>query len=67
MSLYESIVEDTALGWFEELGYVVVHEPQMAPGELARSGIRLARWHWWGACAEAIRRSNPAIPHALLQ
>lgn len=30
----ESIVEDAALTWFEELGYAIVHEPHLAPGEL---------------------------------
>ena len=35
MSLNESIVEDAALTWFGELGYAVVHGPQLAPGEPA--------------------------------
>ena len=33
MSRHESIVEDTALTWFGELGYAVGHGPQTAPGE----------------------------------
>ena len=35
MSLNESIVEDAALEWFGELGYVVGHGPHLAPGEHA--------------------------------
>ena len=35
MSLNESIIEGTALTWFEELGYAVGHGPQLAPGEPA--------------------------------
>jgi type I restriction enzyme R subunit len=29
----ESIVEDAALGWLEELGYAVLHGPDIAAGE----------------------------------
>ena len=32
MSLNESIVEDAALTWIEELGYAVGHGPNLAPG-----------------------------------
>jgi type I restriction enzyme, R subunit len=35
LSLSESIVEDTALTWFRELGYAVGHGPQIAPAEPA--------------------------------
>jgi type I restriction enzyme R subunit len=41
MSLTESIVEDAALTWFGELGYAVVHGPQMAPGEPAAERMNL--------------------------
>jgi len=33
MNLNESIVEEAALGWFQELGYAVLPGPQLAPGE----------------------------------
>ena len=39
MSLNESIVEDAALEWFEELGYAVGHGPQLAPGEYAEGTL----------------------------
>lgn len=35
MSLNNSIVEDAALEWFGELGYVIGHGPHIAPGETA--------------------------------
>ena len=35
MALTESIVEDAALTWFEELGCAFGHGPQMAPGQSA--------------------------------
>ena len=31
--LTESIVEEAALGWFQELGYAVLSGPPLAPGE----------------------------------
>ena len=38
MTFNEFHVEDVALEWFEELGYVVGHGSQFAPGEPAISG-----------------------------
>jgi type I restriction enzyme R subunit len=35
MILSEAIVEEAALGWFQELGYTVLPGPQLAPGEPA--------------------------------
>jgi len=34
MSLNESVVEGAALGWLESLGYAVLHDPDIASGEL---------------------------------
>jgi type I restriction enzyme R subunit len=31
--LSESMVEEVALGWFQELGYAVLPGSQLAPGE----------------------------------
>jgi len=33
-TITESTVEEAALAWFEELGYAIVHGPDLAPGEL---------------------------------
>jgi len=35
MSITESMVEEAALGWFQELGYAVGPVPQLAPGKTA--------------------------------
>ena len=32
-SFTESVVEDAALEWFGELGYSILHGPEIAPGE----------------------------------
>lgn len=29
----EAVVEEAALDWFRELGYQVIHGPEIAPGE----------------------------------
>jgi type I restriction enzyme R subunit len=33
-SFTESVVEDAALAWLEDLGYTVKHGPEIVPGEL---------------------------------
>jgi type I restriction enzyme R subunit len=58
----ESIVEDAALGWFGELGYVVGHGPHLAPGEPAAERDSFGEVVLVGRLREAIRRLNPAIP-----
>lgn len=58
----ESIVEDAALNWFGELGYVVAHGPHMAPGEPAAERDSFGEVVLVGRLRTAIRRLNPAIP-----
>ena len=62
MSLNESIVEDAALEWFEELGYAVGHGPHLAPGEPAAERESFSEVVLVGRLREAIRRLNPVIP-----
>ncbi|MCX6858424.1 MAG: type I restriction endonuclease subunit R [Verrucomicrobia bacterium] len=62
MSLNESIVEDAALEWFEELGYAVGHGPHLAPGEPAAERESFSEVVLVGRLREAIRRLNPSIP-----
>ena len=62
MTLTESIVEDAALEWFGELGSVVGHGPQLAPGEPAAERDSFGEVVLVGHLREAIRRMNPAIP-----
>ena len=64
MTLNESHVEEAALEWFGELGYAVVHGPQLAPGEPAAERDSLGEVVLVGRLREAIRRLNPAIPHS---
>jgi len=62
MSLNESIVQDTALTWFGELGYAVGHGPHIAPGEPAAERDSFGEVVLTGRLRQAIRRLNPAIP-----
>lgn len=62
MSLNESIVEDAALEWFEELGYAVGHGPHLAPGEATAERDSFSEVVLVGRLREAIRRLNFSIP-----
>lgn len=41
----ESVVEDAALAWLESLGYVVLHGPDIAAGEIV-AGQSMGRCAW---------------------
>ena len=58
----ESVVEEAALEWFGELGYLVGHGPEMAPGEPAAERDSFADVVLVARLRAAIRRLNPAIP-----
>jgi type I restriction enzyme R subunit len=60
--LSESMVEEAALGWFQELGYAVLPGPQLAPGEPAAERESFSDVVLVGRLREAIRQFNPAIP-----
>ena len=62
MTLTESMVEEAALGWFQELGYAVLPGPQLAPGEPAAERESFSDVVLVGRLREAIRQLNPAIP-----
>lgn len=36
-----SVIEDTALTWFGELGYAIGHRQRIASGELPKDGISI--------------------------
>lgn len=61
MTFTESIVEDAALAWFEELGYAVAPGPHLAPGEPATERVSFSDVVLLGRLRQAIRRLNPAI------
>ena len=60
----ESIVEDAALAWLEELGYVVVHGPDIAFGEPAaeRNNPSYRDTILETRVREALVRLNRALP-----
>ncbi|MCG3195736.1 MAG: hypothetical protein GHCLOJNM_00203 [bacterium] len=65
--LTESTVEEAALSWFCELGYVAVHGQEIAPGEVhaERTGfgdVVLNNRLWI-----ALGRLNPQVPNAALE
>ncbi len=62
MTLNEALIEEAALGWFQELGYVVLPGPQLAPGEPAAERESFSDVVLVGRLREAIRQLNPAIP-----
>lgn len=62
MSLTESIVEDSALTWFGELGYAVAHAPHLAPGEMATERESFADVVLVARLRDALTRLNPSIP-----
>ena len=56
----EPIVEDAALEWFGELGYVVGHGPQLAPGEPAAERDSFSKVVLVGRLREAVWRLSSA-------
>ena len=62
MTLTESMVEEAALGWFQELGYAVLPGPQLAPGEPTAERETFSDVVLVSRLREAIRQLNPAIP-----
>jgi len=62
MSLNESIVEAAAQGWFQELGYALVHGPYIAPNEASSERDSFNEVVLIGRLREAIRRLNREMP-----
>jgi type I restriction enzyme, R subunit len=62
MNLNESIVEESALTWFSELEYTVVHAPHLAPGGISAERSSFTDAVLAGRFRDAIARLNPAIP-----
>ncbi|MBU6176088.1 MAG: DEAD/DEAH box helicase, partial [Planctomycetes bacterium] len=62
MPLNESIVEDAALTWFGELGYSVLHGPQLAPGESSTERHSFGEVVLAGRLRDALQRLNPNVP-----
>ncbi len=60
--LNESIVEEAALDWLNELGYAIGHGPHLAPGEPAAERDSFGDVVLVGRLREAIHRLNPKVP-----
>ncbi len=61
-SFNESTVEDATLAWFSELGYAVMHGPELAPGEPATERNSFSDVILVGRLRAASARLNPHIP-----
>src|SRR5437016_5396504 len=62
----ESAVEEAALTWFEDLGYTVLHGPDIAPGEPAAERAAYNEVVLQDRLRTAIARINPTIPSETL-
>jgi len=58
----ESVVEEAALSWLDNLGYAVVSGPDLAPGELFAERADYGQVVLVERLRQAIERLNPAIP-----
>ena len=58
----ESVVEDAALEWFVELGYRVIHGPDIAPGEPGAERGSYEQVVLEGRLREALATLNPGVP-----
>jgi type I restriction enzyme, R subunit len=63
----ESTVEDAALSWFGELGYKVVHGPEIAPGELFAERQSYADVVLVKRLRDVLTRINPDIPQDAIE
>src|ERR1700675_4840065 len=61
-TIAESTVEEASLSWFEDLGYAVVHGPDIAPGELFAEREGYGDVVLVKRLREALQRINPDIP-----
>ena len=63
----ESIVEEAALSWFEELGYTVVYGAHIAPGEPSAERSNYSEVILANRFRAALARINPRIPTSALE
>ncbi|MFM7392980.1 MAG: type I restriction endonuclease, partial [Cyanobium sp.] len=62
MTLTEALIEEAALGWFQELGYAVLTGPRVAPGETSAERQTFGDVVLVERLRAAIRQLNTAIP-----
>lgn len=63
----ENVVEQAALEYFAELGYLRVHGPDIAPGEPGSERSSYEDLILWGRLRDALRRINPGTDAALIE
>jgi type I restriction enzyme R subunit len=61
-SFTESVVEEAALGWFRELGYMVVAGPDMAPETGSKARASYGEVSFPALLHTALSRLNPELP-----
>ena len=66
-SITESVVEEATRSWFEELGYAVLHGPNIAPGEPAAERSSYGDVILIDRLRSALARINPNIPADALE
>lgn len=60
--LSESVVEEAALAWFEELGYERLYGPDIAPGEPGEERASFGDMVLVGRLRQALEAINEDIP-----
>jgi len=58
----ESIVEEAALAWLDDLGYTIIHGPNIAPGEPAAERDDYGQVVLERRLRQALQRFNPQAP-----
>jgi type I restriction enzyme, R subunit len=66
-SFTESIVEEAALSWLEELGYQIKNGPGIAPGESEAERADFSKVILEGRLHESLSRLNPKLPSEALE
>jgi type I restriction enzyme R subunit len=61
-ALIESVVEDAALDWLHQLGYAILHGPDIAPGELGCERDDYGQVLLPRRLQDALTRLNPTLP-----
>ncbi len=61
-SFTESVVEEAALDWFTGLGYVMLHGPEIAPGEASAERDDFGQVVLHRRLRDALARLNPHLP-----
>ena len=67
MKFTESIVEEAALAWLEEMGYQILSGLEIAPGEIGAERDHYGEVVLARRLHQALLRLNPSVPHGALE